>query len=91
MTNISLKQALYRAHHRGSKEADVLFGGFMELYAHDLKKGEIEDCARLFNFDDAEIFLWTEDFTSAPPSVNQKILLLLKAYVQAKKRGEESR
>ncbi len=87
MTDIVLKQALYRAHHRGSKEADVLFGRFMETYASRFQGREIEDCAHLFNFDDDEIFLWTEDLVSAPPSLNQRILLLLKEYLRVKRRG----
>lgn len=91
MTSISLKRALYRACHRGSKEADRLLGGFMEEHVSFFDERTLASCSDLFNADDADIFLWVEHPESAPSFVHRETLLLLRNYIHRQKYGERAK
>lgn len=54
------KAILYRATYRGSKEADVIIGGFAREKLQTLSSQEREDFARLLTFDDVVIFSWLD-------------------------------
>jgi len=65
-SDLDLKRLHWRAHHRGTKEADLLVGGFFD--AHHRSWGEDERAAfeAMLDEQDVDIMAWAHG-TEAPP------------------------
>ncbi len=50
-----LKQLLYRSNHRGTKEMDLLLGGFFKKNYLTLNESEIINFEEILNFTDKEL------------------------------------
>ena len=46
------KRLLYKANYRGTKEADILFGGFAQEYLHVLSNKELESFEKILDESD---------------------------------------
>jgi antitoxin CptB len=56
--DIRLKRLRFRAWHRGTKEADLLIGGFFDAFAADWNEKEIAWYEALMDEEDVEIMGW---------------------------------
>lgn len=54
----ALKRALWRAHHRGTKEADMLVGGFADRWLADMDEAEFGWFEALLDEQDVDILAW---------------------------------
>lgn len=61
-----LKRLQFRAWHRGTKEADMLIGGFFDTFSADWDDAEIEWFESLLEIDDVSIMAWAIG-TETPP------------------------
>ena len=61
-----LKRLHWRAHHRGTKEADLMIGGFFDAHAGSWDKHQRAMFADLLNEQDVDIMAWALG-TAAPP------------------------
>jgi antitoxin CptB len=72
------KRILFRADHRGTKEADVLIGSFAKKYIHDLSQQDLNDFEVLLDLPDLDVLEWLVGKTEVPAAHNtplmQKIL-----------------
>ena len=55
------KAIFYRAHHRGTKEADWLIGGFVRQHLNDFSEAEIRVLKQLVDMDDESFFNQIDD------------------------------
>ena len=46
------KRLLYKANYRGTKEADILFGGFAQEYLHTLSNKELKSFEKILDESD---------------------------------------
>ena len=53
-----LRRLRFRAWHRGTKEADLLIGGFFEKHSTDWSDDEIAWCEVMFEEQDVDIMAW---------------------------------
>ncbi len=53
-----LKRLGFRAWHRGTKEADLLIGGFFDTHSADWSDEEVAWFERLLEEDDVDIMAW---------------------------------
>jgi antitoxin CptB len=60
-----LKRLRFRAWHRGTKEADLLIGGFFDAHAAGWDEAEMAWFERLLEEQDVDIMAWA--IGSAPP------------------------
>lgn len=74
------KAILYRAHYRGSKEADILIGGFAKDQTHALSSQEKADFATLLTFDDQVIFAWLEGRPLSSVTLSETLRSKLQAF-----------
>jgi len=56
--DIRLKRLRFRAWHRGTKEADLMIGGFFDAFAEHWDEAEIAWFEALMNEEDVEIMGW---------------------------------
>jgi antitoxin CptB len=65
-SSLDLKRLHWRAHHRGTREADMLIGGFFDTH-HQSWSGD--DCAlfeRMLEEQDVDIMAWAHGTADAP-------------------------
>jgi antitoxin CptB len=62
-----LKRLRFRAWHRGTKEADLLIGGFFDAQATGWSEKEIGWFERLLEEQDVDVMAWAIG-TAAPPA-----------------------
>jgi antitoxin CptB len=60
MNNL-IKKLLYRSNHRGTKEMDLLIGGFAIENLKKLSPEELKEFELLLNFTDKELSSWLVD------------------------------
>lgn len=64
-----LKRLRFRSWHRGTKEADLMIGGFFDRYGDTWNDAEIAWFEALMDEEDVEIMAWALRQTDAPPRV----------------------
>jgi len=62
-----LKRLAWRAHHRGTKEADLMIGGFFDAHHQSWGADERAQFAGLLEEQDADIMAWALG-TAEPPA-----------------------
>lgn len=70
-----LKRLRFRAWHRGTKEADLLIGGFFDRYAQGWGEEEITWYERLLDEPDVDIMAWAIGSQPAPPAYQGPLML----------------
>jgi antitoxin CptB len=60
MNNL-IKKLLYRSNHRGTKEMDLLIGGFAKENLKILSPEELKEFELILNFTDKELSSWLVD------------------------------
>ena len=56
-----IKKLIYRSNHRGTKEMDLLIGGFANNNLQSLTSEELKEFEILLNFTDKELSSWLVD------------------------------
>jgi antitoxin CptB len=73
-----LKRLRFRAWHRGTKEADLLIGGFFDAHSAAWGEGEIAWFERLLEEQDVDIMAWAIGSAEAPVAWDGELMRQLK-------------
>jgi len=73
-----LKRLRWRAHHRGTREADLLVGGFFDSHHESWGPAERALFAKLIEEQDADIIAWATGTAEAPKRFHGPMLEALK-------------
>jgi len=73
-----LKRLHFRAHHRGTKEADLLIGGFFDAHGADWSEEETALFEALLEEQDVDIMAWAMGTATPPDRYAGSILMALK-------------
>lgn len=68
----------FRAHHRGTREADALVGGFFDRYSSGWNKADFDWFERLLDEQDVDIIDWALGLQSTDPSFEGPMMDALK-------------
>src|SRR3546814_20707539 len=78
--DIRLRRLQFRAWHRGTREADMMIGGFFDRYGKQWSGSELNWFERLLEEDDVDIMAWAigkqpvpDDFAGAQMESMQKL------------------
>lgn len=52
------KRLLHRSRYRGSRESDLLLGGFAQAHLRDFTPAELDDWERLLDEADGDVLAW---------------------------------
>lgn len=77
-----LKRLLFRAHHMGSNENDILFGGFAEKYLARLTPEQVDRFETLIQENDNDLFLWVTGKQEVPAIYDHDVMAMIKSFVQ---------
>lgn len=75
------KRVLFRAHHTGMKENDLLIGAFADRHLADLDDAEVEWFEwLLMNHDDIDLYNWITGREPAPESLQHPVMTAMKNF-----------
>lgn len=63
-----LARAKFRAWHRGTREADFVFGGFFDRYSAEWTEADLAWFETLLEEDDVDVMAWALGTAGPPPS-----------------------
>lgn len=73
-----LKRLKFRAWHRGTKEADLMVGGFFDRHATEWNEAEIAWYEALMNEQDVDIMGWAIGTIPVPPHIEGPMIQAMK-------------
>jgi antitoxin CptB len=74
------KRLLYRAMHRGFKEADIVVGRFAEAHLAGMTEAETEEFRLLLEVPDQELYAWIIRRSEAPANYRGPVLEKMQAF-----------
>lgn len=74
------KRLLYRAMHRGFKEADLVVGRFAEAHLAAMDEEETEEFRLLLEVPDQELYAWIIGRAEAPANYRGRVLEKMQAF-----------
>ena len=74
------KKIIYRSSHRGSKEMDLLLGGFAKKYIEIFNYSELKELEKLLTYEDDHIYKWYFEMNSNNSIPNTKVSKMLKRF-----------
>jgi antitoxin CptB len=77
-----LKRLMFRAHHMGSNENDILFGGFAAKYLLSLSPEQVERFETLIAQGDNDLFNWVTGNEAVPDEFNHDVMAMIQVFVQ---------
>lgn len=77
-----LKRLRFRAHHMGSNENDILFGGFADKYLERLNPEQLDRFEALIAETDNDLFNWVTGKEPVPERLNHDVMEMIQAFVQ---------
>ncbi len=79
-SDIRRKRLLYRAWHRGTREADLFLGAFAEAHLADFDRDKLDAFEALLEVPDADLFDWITGRAAPPPESDGEVARLLLAF-----------
>jgi len=74
------KQIIYRSTHRGTKEMDLLLGGFVKKYIDKFTHNELKDVEKLLRVGDDVLQKWYFEKKSLNSILNSNVSRMLKSF-----------
>ena len=73
---------MFRAHHMGSNENDLLFGGFAERSLAGLTDDQVERFEILIDVNDSDLFNWVTGKVEVPAEYDTDVMAMIQHYVK---------
>jgi antitoxin CptB len=77
-SDANLKRLHWRAHHRGTREADMLIGGFFDAHRESWTDDERALFAEMLDEQDVDIMAWAHGTAEAPERFHGPMIAALK-------------
>ncbi len=78
--NSRRKQLLFRTHHCGLKENDILLGHFADRYILKLNDQQLDDLEILMNQNDIDVMNWIIGKAVVPEEYNTELMKLIQKF-----------
>lgn len=76
------KRLLFRAHHMGTAENDLLFGRFAEAHLAGLSAAQLDRFETLLVAADPDLNAWVTGTRPVPPELDHDVMQLLQSFVR---------
>ena len=74
------KQLLFRSHHCGLKENDILLGFFADHHIEGLTDQQLNDFENLMSQNDIDVFNWITGKSVVPDQFNTELIKLIQKF-----------
>ena len=76
------KRLAYRAHHRGTKEMDLVLGGYADAFLGGLDATDLNRFAAVLDLDDADFLGWVTGQAPVPDDVDTELVGAIIAFAK---------
>jgi antitoxin CptB len=76
------KRLLFRSRHRGTKETDLMLGGFAERHLAALDDRQLDRFEALLDLPDGDLFDWITGRVPPPPAHDHDVMALLISFAK---------
>ncbi len=80
MDDARLKKLLYRAQHRGFREADIIIGGFAQGHLAELSADQLDEFERLIDQNDHDLYAWIIGREPTPEAFAGEVMDLIRSF-----------
>ena len=77
-----LKRLIYRSCYTGTKELDLVLGGFAKAHLQDLDAGQLDRYEALVEAENPEIYAWVMRREPPPPAHDTDVLRMIQGYAR---------
>lgn len=77
--DVRLKKLRFRSAHRGTKEIDLILGGFAERHLESLSPDQLDRYEALIESQDPSLYDWIVGLAPVPPEYDTDVLALIRA------------
>ncbi len=77
------KRLIFRCQHRGTKENDILLGGFVAVHINDLDDTGLDRFEALLEENDIDLYNWITDKEPVPAAHDHDLMAWLKKFNNA--------
>ena len=74
------KRALFRSVRRGTKESDLVIGGFARAHIDEFSDAQLDRFEALLERDDPELLAWVAEVAAVPAEFDNDVMALLKDF-----------
>lgn len=74
------KRLLYQSSRRGTKEADILLGGFARAHVDELDAAQLDRFESLLDASDVDLVEWITGRVAPPPGFDHDVMVLLRRF-----------
>ncbi|MBC8339013.1 MAG: succinate dehydrogenase assembly factor 2 [Rhodospirillales bacterium] len=74
------KRLLFRCNHRGTKENDIMLGGFAAIHVNDLTEPQLAAFEALLDESDIELYKWITGKEPVPAAHDHDLIAWLKKF-----------
>jgi antitoxin CptB len=79
---IRRKRLRFRAWHRGTRETDLLFGGFADRHLATFNSEQLDRLERLLENSDPDLYAWLTRRETTPSEHDNDVMALLRTYIE---------
>lgn len=83
---VTRKRLRFRAHHMGTNENDIFFGGFADETLGQLTERQLADFEQLIEVNDPDLFLWVTGAKPVPAPYDTEVMRMLRSFTLAQAR-----
>lgn len=78
------KRIIFRCHHRGMKEMDIMLGGYVEKHVAAMNDSELDELEVFLQHHDQDLFSWFIGTRPVPDEANTDLFRKILNYYKAK-------
>lgn len=78
------KRIVFRCHHRGMKEMDIMLGGYVEKHIAGMSDAELDELEVFLQHHDQDLFAWFIGTKPVPTEADIPLFRKIKEFYQAK-------
>ena len=75
-----LKRLRHRSHYTGTKETDIILGGFAEAHLADLTPDQIDAFEALVDTPEPDVYMWISGRRPVPAEFDNDVMAMLKNF-----------
>ena len=75
-----LKRLRYRSHYTGTKETDIILGGFAERYLDGLTPKQLDAFETLVTTPEPDVYMWISGRRPVPEEFDTDVMAMLKNF-----------
>ena len=75
-----LKRLRYRSHYTGTKETDILLGGFADRHLETLTPAQLDSFEELVQTPEPDVYMWISGRRPVPAEFDTDVMTMLKNF-----------